>query len=155
MWILHFIPDSLMQLVTLCIIGGGLGLYAVGFLMNFLTGLRPYKESIRIAATALCVIGVYFYSGYSVEMEWRARVEQLQAQLALAEAKSQQVITEVRDRIVYKTRVIHDRQVVVQEKIIHDAAVIDAECKVPKVAIDDLNGAAKDPNSDPKEGDKR
>ena len=116
--------------------------------------LNPYKEPVRILSTFLCVAGVYFYASYATEMEWRAKVEAVQAKLAVAEAKSQEVVTVIKEKIVWKTKVIHDTQIVVQEKIIHDAAIIDAQCKVPQMAIDDLNAAARDPAREVK-GDKK
>jgi len=154
MWILSFLPDSLLHFVILCILGGGVGLYIAGMFMNFLPGLTPYKEPVRILSTFLCVAGVYFYGSYATEMEWRAKVEAVQAKLAVAEAKSQEVETVIKEKIVWKTKVIHDTQIVVQEKIIRDAVIIDAQCKVPQIAIDDLNAAARDPAREAK-GDKK
>ena len=154
MWILSFLPDSLLHFVILCILGGGVGLYIAGMFINFLPMLKPYKEPVLILSTFLCVAGVYFYASYATEMEWRAKVEAVQAKLAVAEAKSQEVVTVIKEKIVWKTKVIHDTQIVVQEKIIHDAAIIDAQCKVPQMAIDDLNAAARDPAREVK-GDKK
>jgi hypothetical protein len=145
MWMLSFVPDSILQLVVYCLMAGGLGLYTAGLLANFIPPLRLYKEPIRIIGTAVAVAGVYFFGAYSTEMEWRDRVKEVQAKLEVAEAKSKEVVTVVKEKIVWKTKVIHDTQVVVQEKIVRDAAVIDAQCKVPPIAIEDLNAAAQDP----------
>lgn len=156
MWMLSFVPDSLLHLVILCIIGGGIGLYVAGLFLNFMPWLKPYKEPVRILSTVMCVVGVYFYGSYSTEIEWRAKVEALEAKLAVAEAKSQEVVVQIKEKIIWKTKIIHDTQIVVQEKIIHDAAQIDAQCKVPQIAIDDINAAAKNPapgDTDP--GDKK
>jgi hypothetical protein len=154
MWMLSFLPDGLLHFVILCVLFGGVGLYVAGLFMNFLPWLKPYKEPVRILSTFLCVAGVYFYGSYATEIEWRAKVEALQAKLEVAETKSQEVVTVIKEKIVWKTKVIHDTQIVVQEKIVHDAAVIDAQCKVPQIAIDDLNAAARDPAQENK-GDKK
>jgi len=142
MWILSFLPDSLLQLaVYSTIIAGGV-LYAAGLLMNFLPWLVPYKEPVRILSTVFLVAGVYFYGSYDNEMSWRKRVEEIQAKVAVAEEQSKTANVKIDNKIQTRTQVVHDVKVVVKERIREIAAKADAECKVDPEIVKSLNKAA-------------
>ena len=95
----------------------------------------------------MLVVGVYFRGGYGVEMEWRARVAEVEAKVAAAEAKSKQVNTVIQKVYVDKVKIVTDTKIVIQEKIVEKEKIIDAECKVAPDAITILNEAAKTPGA--------
>jgi hypothetical protein len=66
----------------------------------------------------------------------------MQDKIAVAEAKSATVNTQIETKVVEKVKLIHDTQVVVQDRIVKEAAQMDAECKVDASAISILNQAA-------------
>jgi hypothetical protein len=142
MWILSFIPDSILQLAVFGTLCTGIGLYLGGLLMNFWPATRPYREPVRIIATVLTIVGAYFYGSYDTEMTWRKRVEDMQAKVAVAEEKSKTANVTIDNKIQTKTKVVHDVQVVVKERIREIAAKADAECKVDPEIVKSLNKAA-------------
>jgi uncharacterized membrane protein YraQ (UPF0718 family) len=143
---LSFIPDTLLALVVNGVLIAGIVGFAVsfffGFVVRWLPSIAPYHLLIQIISIVLLVGGVYFKGGYSVEMEWRAKVAELEQQIALAEEKSKTVNETIKTVYVDKVKVVKEQQIVVQEKIKEVQVKIDSECKVDKEAIQILNSAA-------------
>lgn len=143
MWILHFLPDSLLNwLVNIILFVGVLGTVA-GFFINFIPFVNVYRRPVQIVSIILLVVGVYLKGGYSVEMEWRARVAELEAQVLAAEQLAKSANDQLEQKMKEKTKVVKDVQVVVKEVIRENATSIDANCKVAPVAIDIINSAAR------------
>lgn len=145
MWFLNFIPDSILQLAILSVLGAGAALYVFGLFINFFPPLYPYKEAIRILATVLIVCGVYGYGSYANEMSWRAKVKEAEEKVRLAEEQSKKVNTVIETKIVKQKQVIHDVQVQIQKEIQVNEKLIDAECKLDPIVIRILNQAATNP----------
>jgi hypothetical protein len=147
MWMLMFLPDSLLYFFVICTILLGIAAYAVGTFIQYFPPLMPYQKALKIGGAVLTVLGIYFYGGYAVEMDWRQKVRELEAKVALAEEQSKTANAQIETKIVEKTKVIHDLQVVYKEKIVEVAKTIDAQCVVAPEAIDILNEAAKTPGT--------
>lgn len=149
MFLLSFIPDALIQLVVngvlIAGIVGSVVSFFFGFFVRWMPWIIPYRMLLQILSLVLLVAGVYFKGGVSVEMEWRERLRIAEEKIKVAEEKSQQVNTVIEKVYVDRVRTVKDTQIVVQEKIVEKEKIIDAECKVPKEAIDILNDAAKTP----------
>ena len=144
MFLLHFLPDSFLHTVINLVLFSGLGLTVIGFfLVGWIPGLRNYKTLVQILGVVLLVAGIYWKGGYGVEMEWRAKVAELEAKLKTAEEKSAQVNTVIKEKVVTKIQKVKEVQVKNQQIIKEVEKIIDAECKVPKEAIDVLNAAAR------------
>ena len=143
MFLLSFVPDALLQLAVLAILGCGVGVYVFSFFLNFYPPALPYREPIRILGTLLAVCGIYFYGSYSTEMSWRNKVTELEEQVKVSEVKSKSANTKI--KIVYKDRVkvVKETQVVIQERIKEVEKRIDAQCTVDTEVINILNDAAK------------
>lgn len=149
MFLLSFIPDALIQLIVngvlIAGIVGSVVSFFFGFFVRWMPWIIPYRMLLQILSLVLLVAGVYFKGGVSVEMEWRERLRVAEEKIKVAEEKSQQVNTVIEKVYVDRVRTVKDTQIVVQEKIVEKEKIIDAECKVPKEAIDILNDAAKTP----------
>ena len=145
MWMLSFVPDSLLQTAIYVILVTGIGAYFVSFLTNFIPPVKPYAGLIRIVGTVMMVAGVYFYGGYSTEMSWRNKVSELEQKVAESEKQSADANTKIQKVIVDRVKVVKEQQIQIQERIVEKEKIIDAECKVPQEAIDILNFASKRP----------
>lgn len=148
MWMLQFIPDSLL----LWVIHGMLIAGVVGFLLSFFLlnrllrwfpQLAPIHLLLQILSIVLLVGGVYFKGGYNTEAEWRSRVAEMEQKVAEAEAKSQQTNTVIKTKIVNKIKTVKEYQIVYQDRIKEVEKIIDAECKIAPEAITILNDAAR------------
>lgn len=91
----------------------------------------------------MLVVGVYFEGGYTTEMTWRHRVEELQNKVKEAEVKSQQANEDIAKLVNEKKNKTKEVQVLIQERIREVEKKIDADCRVDREAIDILNDAAK------------
>ena len=148
MFFLNFIPDTaLLYLVNSILILGAVGSFLSFFILhkilNKFPALAPYHLLFQIISAVLLVAGVYLKGGYTVEMEWRTRAEELQEKLALAQASSQQVNTVVEERVVKKTKIIREKANTVVKYV--DRPVVrefDKTCPIPKEIIEIHNEAA-------------
>lgn len=141
MWMLTFIPDSILYAFVNIVFYAGVVGTLLGFIFNFPT-LRQYRLIIQVVGILLLVAGVYFKGGYEVEIQWRDRVAEMQAKVDAAEEKSKVVNTVVKTKVVTKFKTIHDTKIITQEVIKEVAAKIDTECKVAPEALIILNSAA-------------
>ena len=147
MWVFSFVPDSfLLWIVNTILIAGLIGTFS-SYFIRFIPPLIPYAGLVKTVGIVLLVAGVYLKGGYGVEMEWRARVAEVEAKVAKAEAQSKEANTVIQKVYVDKIKLITDTKIVIQEKIVEKEKIIDAECKVAPEAIIILNEAAKNPGA--------
>lgn len=143
MWLLSFLPDSFLIWVINTILLVGLVGTLSGFFIRFLPPLMLYAGPIKLLGIFLLVVGVWFRGGYDVEAEWRDRVKQLEAKIAIAEQKSKESNARLSVEVKKKNKVIVENRVVYKDRIKQVEKIIDAECKVALEAIDIHNAAAK------------
>lgn len=143
MWMLSFIPDSLIALIVHIILAVGVIGFFVGSFASKFPFISAYGNIVKIVAGILLVAGLYLEGGIGVEEEWRNKVAEAEAKVKIAEEKSKQ--ENVRIQTVYKDKVkiVKEQQIVIQERIKEVEKKIDAECKVASEAIDLLNQAAR------------
>lgn len=149
MFLLSFIPDALILWVVNAILISGIVGTIVSFFFGFFARWIPQLYSIRlplqIISLVLLIAGVYFKGGVGVEMEWRARVADLEAKVAVAEQQAKDANGKIVEKIVERVKVVKDTKVVIQEKLKTVEVKIDAQCKVAPEAITILNDAASNP----------
>lgn len=148
MWMLAWVPDSfLIYVVNLVLAAGAIGVLLSFFLLHrivrWFPALAPYHLLIQIVSVALLVAGVYLRGGYDIEANWREklRVAEEKARAAEEQAKvvNEKIVTVYKDRV----KVVKENTVVYQDRIKEVEKLIDKECKVPQVAVDIHNDAAK------------
>jgi len=146
MWMLAFIPDAFLAwVINTILIAGIIGIAAsffFGYVVRLLPAIAPYHLLLKIVSIVLLVSGVYFKGGYSVEMSWRNRVAELEAQVAKSEKKSKEVNEKIVTVYKDKIKVVKETQIVVQEKIKTVEVEIDSQCKITDDTINILNEAA-------------
>ena len=144
-WMLSLIPDAVLNWLYWGIIAAGItGLFAA-YIGKFIPFYGKYAGVLKPVGIALLVLGVWLRGGYDVEMSWRAKVADAQAQVAKAEAASKDANAKLEAERNKKTKVRTEYITTVKERIVKDTQIIDAECKVAPEAIKDLNDAAKNP----------
>lgn len=149
MWILQFLPDSLILWFCNILLLAGIVLTVAGWFAHRIPFVYHYQLPFKIAGVVLLVLGVYFRGGVAVEQEWRDRVHQLEEKLKLAQEQSTQVNTVIQDRVVTKTQVIREKADTlvqfVDREIFKDREIVKEvnNCPVPQEAIDVHNEAAR------------
>ena len=134
MFILHFLPDEYLLLVINTILLIGAVGFIAGFFIKFIPILNRCRLLLTILSTILLVVGVYFKGGYSVELEWKNRVAELEQKIAVAEAQSKEVNIQIETRIVEKVKVIKEKVYATNNIIQEHKEIINTECNVPDVA---------------------
>ena len=147
MWILHFLPESLILFVTTSLLLAGI----VTTTIAFLPALAQYRIPTQVLGIALLVAGVYFRGGYAIEQEWRERVAEMEQKVAEAQAESQKVNETVKTKVVTKTQVIRTRgqdivKYVDREIVRYDTKFAPGgQCEIPQEFIKAHNSAAEAP----------
>jgi hypothetical protein len=147
MWILHFLPESLILFVTTSLLLAGIVITTI----SFLPALAQYRIPTQVLGIALLVAGVYFRGGYSIEMEWRERVAEMEQNVAAAQAQSKQTNTKIVTKIVTKTQVIRTRGETITKYIDKEIVKYDTkfapggECQLPREFVKAINDAAEAP----------
>ena len=94
MWMLAWVPDSLLLwIVHIVLVAGLIGSFLSFFLLHrivrWFPALAPWHLLIQIVSIVLLVGGVYFKGGYDTEASWRAKVKEAEDKVAIAEQQSQ------------------------------------------------------------------
>jgi len=143
MWILHFLPDSLILWATNLLLLIGVAAVVAGLFAHRIPVIWQYQLPFKIMGIALLALGVYFRGGYGVEMAWRERVAEVEAQLEAAKAESAKVNTVVETRVVTKTRVVKEKADTLVQYVDREIIKEVDNCQLPKEAVDVHNEAAR------------
>lgn len=138
-----FIPDWLITwLVTGLIIVGLVGISAA-WIAKFIPYFDLYRGPIQLIGIVCLVLGVYFRGGADVERSWRERVKELEAKVAIAEKQSQEANKKLSDQLAQNKKLTQEVKNANQASIRANAEKINAECRVPDVAIGLHNSASQ------------
>jgi len=149
MWILKWLPFWIFYAMFFAGVAGFLATYLIRFIPN--PAIYMYKTPIQLVSVALIVIGVYMAGAISNEEAWQARVKEMEAKVAEAEAKSQKVNVEVVEKVVKKTEYIKSRgqdivKYIDKEIVKYDTKFLPGgQCEIPKEFIEAHNKAAEAP----------
>ena len=153
MWLLHFLPDSFIQFIVHAIlvtgiIGSFLTFFVVNKILRAFPFLSQYVTIAQIISAVLLVAGVYFKGGYSTEMQWRERVREMEAKVAIAEQQSKEANVVIDNKGAEKVRIIREKGLVVKQYIDREVVKYDTkfmpgvECEIPEPVIKSHNAAA-------------
>jgi hypothetical protein len=151
MWILHFLPDALILWICNIVLLAGILLTATAFFIRRIPIINQYRTPAQVLGIALLVVGVYWRGGYAIEQEWRERVAKVEAQVAAAEAQSQEENVKIVTKVVTKTQVIRTRGETITKYIDREIVRYDekfapgGQCEIPKEFIKAINDAAEAP----------
>jgi len=148
MWILHLLPEALILWVSNLLLAAGLALTVAAFFIKSIPLLNQYRLPAQILGIALLVVGVYWRGGYAVEQDWRERVAEVEAKLAVAQKQSAEVNTEIVTKLVTQTKIVKERgdDIVkyVDREVVKNQEVIKfvENCPIPEIIINTHNAAA-------------
>ena len=144
MFILHFLPDSLILWFCNILLLAGIVLTGVAFFIKTLPFINQYRIPAQVLGIALLVLGVYFRGGYAVEQTWRERVAELEAKIVVAQAASKEANVKIETRVVKKTEYI--TRYIEKEIVKYDTKFMPGGiCEIPKEFIKAHNDAAEAP----------
>jgi len=145
MWILHFLPDSLILWFCNILLLAGVAVTVAGFFIKSIPLLNQYRVPAQILGIALLTLGVYFRGGLAVETEWRERVAAVEAKLAQAEKVSAEANTQIESKSQKKTTEIRQRTTYIRQYVDREVVRYDVGCTIPESFIRAHNMAAEAP----------
>jgi hypothetical protein len=151
MWILHFLPDAVILWFCNILLFAGVVLTLAGLFAHRIPLVWQYQLPFRFLGIALLVLGVYFRGGYAVEAEWRERVAEVEARLAVAEQKSAEANIKIDTTAREKIRIIRGQTQIVRQYIDREVVKYDTkflpggQCEIPQEFIQAHNKSAERP----------
>ena len=129
----------------------GILLTTVAFFIRRIPVINQYRTPAQILGIALLVAGVYWRSGYAIEMEWRERVAEVEARVAAAEEAGRKENVKIVTKVVTKTQIIRTRGETITKYIDREIIKYDTKfapggvCEIPQEFIKAHNSAAEAP----------
>ena len=147
MWQLAFlwslIPDWLITILVNGLIIVGLVGISAAWIARWVPYFNMYRGPIQLIGVICLVLGVYFKGGADVERAWRERVQELEAKIAIAERQSAEANNKLSDQLNQNKKLTQEVKNANQAAVRANASKIDAECRVPDIAIELLNSASQ------------
>jgi len=143
MWILHFLPDSIILAFCNILLLTGIVATAAGFAAHRIPVLWSYQLGFKLAGILLLVLGVYFRGGLAVEEQWRERVAAVEARLAQAEAASEAANKQIDTRVQKQVTSIRQRMTYVKQYVDREVVRYNDQCQIPEPFIRAHNDAAQ------------
>jgi len=145
MWILHFLPDSIILWFCNVLLLTGVVATVAGFFAHRIPGVWPYQLAFKIGGIALLVAGVYFRGGLAVEQEWRERVAAVEEKLAQAEKASADANKKIDSRAQQRIAQVRERTQYIRQYVDREVVKYDSQCVIPEPFVQAHNRAAEVP----------
>lgn len=141
MWILSFLPTWIFYAIVVL---GILGVIA-SYVLSMVPLVNQYKLPLQVVSIVVIAFGVFIIGGVENELSWQAKVKELEAQVAVATAKSNETNTKVQQKVITKIQIVKEQVEVVKKEIEIQKEYINSDCKVNPTAIDLYNKAVAEP----------
>jgi uncharacterized membrane protein YeiB len=137
MWILQFLPNWIFY--ALCLAG------IAAFLVTVFVKILPHAKLIQAGSVVLVLFSVFMVGAISNNDAWLARVRELEAKVAEAEAKSANTNTDIVEKTIVKTQVVKERGQSIVKYVDREVVKYDTNCIIPKEFVVVHNKAAEAP----------
>jgi hypothetical protein len=137
MWILQFLPNWIFYLLLFAGVAG--------FLVTHFVKILPQAKLIQAASALVIFISIYMIGAISNNDAWLARVKEMEAKVAEAEAKSATTNTDIVEKIVTKTQIVKERGQDIVRYVDREVVKFDTTCIIPKEFVSAHNRAAEAP----------
>jgi uncharacterized membrane protein len=141
MWILSYLPTWIFYAILVL---GILGVIA-SYVLSMVPLVNQYKIPLQVVSIVVIAFGVFIIGGVENELSWQAKVKELEAQVAVATAKSSETNTIVQQKVITKIQIVKQQVEVVKKEIEIQKEYINADCKVNPIVIDLYNKAVAEP----------
>lgn len=147
MWIFSVLPDIAIHLIFAA---GVVGMIA-GMVLGFIPVVKQYKLAILVISALILSFGLYLEGGLADNKIWEARVLEVEAKLAKAEAQSQKENIKIVEKVVTKTKIVKERSDEIIKYVDREIVKYDTKflpggiCEIPKEFIKAHNDAATPP----------
>jgi hypothetical protein len=169
MWLLNFLPTGFLEFIINAVLVGSVSGIVLGFFGSKLPFVGTHATIIKYVSIVLFCVGLYWKGGFSVEKEWRERVEAMEIKVKQAEAQAKEANEQINTRVVERTKVVREKgqiQIeyinrlvegktieIVKDMSAEERAVFEKKqkelqdalknCPVPRIIIEEHNKAAE------------
>ena len=134
MWLLNFLPDYAIHLLTLF---GFVGALACLFPI-------PYKTAVQVISVVVIAFSLYMEGGIANEVEWKLRVKEAEAKAAQKEMQSAEATVKVVTKYVKSIETIKEKgDVIIKEIPTYITKDDDSMCAVPNGFVLLHDGASR------------
>ena len=137
-WLIALLPHFVITLLT---VAGIVGLLVASF-VGKVPFIKQYNLPIKIVSLVMLVCGIYLQGAAGYKAATDKAVAELQTKLAKAEAQSAKTNTEIVEKIVKDTQVIHEKGKTVTQYVDREIVKYDDKCELPAEVIRAHNAAA-------------
>ncbi len=104
-WMLGLLPSWFWTLVLI------LGIVAIlaSWVLKFIPFISTYRLPIQVGGIIAMLVGVFYQGFYSNEEKWQAKVREMEAKIAEAQAQATAASRAIEVKVVEKTKVIKER----------------------------------------------
>jgi len=137
MFLLNFIPDWFFPVLSL-----------VSFLLFFITKflrIIPYSQIVHYTTIPVFALSLFMTGANWNNNHWLAKVKEVEAQLAVAQAESTKENTKIVEKVVTKREIVRIQGNEVVKYIDREVVKYDDTCKIPDPVVEAHNRAAKSP----------
>jgi len=141
MWILQFLPFWIFYAILFL----GLIGFAVTYLLKFIPipAIYMYKTPIQIVSVVMIVVGVYMAGSIANEEAWIAKVKEVEAKLAEAEAQAAKENVKIVEKVVVQTQVVREKGKDIVQFVDREVVKYDNKCEIPVPFVESHNKAAQ------------
>jgi hypothetical protein len=109
MWLLSFLPTGFLEFIINAVLVGSVSGIVLGFFGSKLPFVGTHATIIKYVSIVLFCVGLYWKGGFSVEKEWRERVEAMEIKVKQAEAQAKEANEKINNRVVERTKVVREK----------------------------------------------
>lgn len=145
MWLLHLLPMGLIAIIVHGIFLLGVVALAASYIVKYIPTIGTYALPARVASIAILVVAVYLEGVYGTHMWYQDQVKDLQAKIAISEAQSKELNTELSAEIKKDTQTIKTHTDTIHTEVREKLVPIDKDCSLDPLVISILNHGATTP----------
>jgi len=108
LWFIQLIPTSWLEFAALMILIVGAVMFFAGHIFKYTPFVKQYNFPLRVVGFILLLAGAYFNGGLGVEMEYRARIEEMKARIEVFEQKSAEENVRIEKEIQTETTIVKE-----------------------------------------------
>lgn len=138
MWLFSWLPDFFWHLL----LGAGIVAVVAAMLLKRIPFVSNYRIPLQYGGIAAVIFSVWMEGGIANEAKWQARVKELEAKIAVAEAKSKEENVKIVNKVITKTEYYKERGKDIVQYVDREITKYDTTCPVPKEVVKAHNDAA-------------
>jgi uncharacterized membrane protein len=116
-----------------------------GYFLSYLPLLKPHALILKIVGSITTAASIFIFGMLYCNNAWKQAAAELQTKVEIAEAQSQAVNTEIKEKVIVKTQLVKTRGADIIQYVDREVVKHDNSCVIPPEFISAHNRAAELP----------